>query len=215
MTVEQFHYLIDNITSLWDSGMITIQTILITVAGWIAYQQLVLQKKNKYYAPAKELVKLNHDLNEYIRKLISTSITRKMEGSEYQQKFGNLPPSFSRTINKICQICEKIDPEKDILSDFYILFEKEIEVLGNQKLSEANYFKIGSARSIESEFLDTLTYIEMLNEKAPYIDKKELFNEFNSYVTKLPRFVGDKNSQEMKNFLEADLEIRNEIHKYL
>jgi|SRR5690606_15417823 uncharacterized protein YfbU (UPF0304 family) len=215
MTLEQFHFLIDNITSIWDSGMITIQTILIIAAGWIAYKQLELQKANKYYAPAKKLVKLNHDLNEYIRKLISTSITKKIEDKEYQQKFGNLPQSFSRTINRIYQIYEKIDTEKDILSDFHILFEKEIEILGNQNLSEANYFKISSARSIESKFLDALTYIEMLNEEALYMDKTELFNKFNSYVTKLPRFLGDKNSQEMKNFMETDFEIRKELRKYL
>src|SRR5690606_35476099 len=215
MTLEQFHFLIDNITSIWDSGMITIQTILIIAAGWIAYKQLELQKANKYYSPAKKLVKLNHDLNEYIRKLISTSITKKIEDKEYQQKFGNLPQSFSRTINRIYQIYEKIDTEKDMLADFHILLEKEIEVLGNQKLSEANYFKISSARSIESEFLDAFTYIGMLNEEALCLDKTELFNTFNSSVSKLPRFIGDKNSQAMRYFDETDFEIEKEIRRYL
>jgi hypothetical protein len=215
MTLDQIYKLIDNSTSIWDSGMITIQTIFIAAAGWLAYQQLILQKKNQYYTTAKEIVNYNLELNEYVRKLLSPSSTKKLDEHEYQIKFGKLPESFSRTINKVYQICENIRPEEDQLSKLYLEAEKKIEVLDNQNLWDAHYFKNSIARSIESEFLETLAYLEILNEKAPLTSREELINEFNNHVTKLPRFIGDKNSEYMKNFMELDLEIRKELRRYL
>jgi hypothetical protein len=215
MTLDQLYKLIENSTSIWDSAMTTIQTIFIVVAGWFAYQQFILQKKSQYHSTAKEIVKHNLELNEYVRKMLITTSLQKIDEKEFKTKFGNLPESFSRSINKIYQICEKIKPEDDSLSKLYLETEKEIEVLNNQILWDAHYFKNGAARSIELEFLETLSYLEILNEKAPLCDLEDLFSEFNKTVTKLPRFFGDKNSDNMRNFVDLDQEIRKELRQYL
>ncbi|WP_192348812.1 hypothetical protein [Algoriphagus sp. Y33] len=78
-----------------------------------------------------------------------------------------------------------------------------------------HFDKNGAARSIQSEFLDALSYLEILNQKAPSLPEKDLIVEFNSIVTKLPRFRGDKISENMRNFVELDQEIRKELKKYL
>ncbi|WP_192348813.1 hypothetical protein [Algoriphagus sp. Y33] len=125
--------MIENSTSIWDSAMITIQTIFIVVAGYLAYHQFILQKKSQNHSTAKEIVKHNLDLNEYIREILSTTTTKKIDEKEFKIKFGNLPESFARTINKIYQICDNI-PEEDRLTKLFVDSEKEIDVLGNQRL---------------------------------------------------------------------------------
>ncbi|WP_057936253.1 hypothetical protein [Algoriphagus resistens] len=214
MTLDQLYKLIENSTSIWDSAMITIQTVFIVVAGFLAYQQFILQKKSQTHSTAKEIVRQNLDLNEYIREILNTSPTKKIEEKEFKIKFGNLPESFARTINKIYQICDNI-PEEDKLTKLFVNTEKEIDVLGNQRIWELHFDKNGAARSIQSEFLDTLAYLEILNQKAPNIPENDLIVEFNNIVTKLPRFIGDKISENMRNFVELDQEIRKELKKYL
>jgi hypothetical protein len=205
MTFEQLTNLISNSTEIWMAGMMTIQTLIIILGAWLAYNEFVLKQNEPKRIASSRLFEIDYLIDDELETIFKEN-SLNINDPIFQEQFSSFPNKYLWSIIRVYQIRNKIIDEPSTI--FINEIEKELEIVGNEDLKFLFYDKLNLRTYIEGDFINAFSELVNLSFIINSLQESEIEKRVQEIFKEIPSHSSHRISQNVINFWDTKKEIQ-------